>query len=236
MSRWRRPAFYLAAMAALSIGLGLGVACKKEQSGRGSRGRQAQSQKDKGGGAKRGASKSSRSRGRNRRAASATNVLTYPLLESIKLDVPKGWSRYYVKKPTTGLRASFRLPGVGPDSDDGLVLLEHAPGIKGREQAMIAGWFVQELALPRSIPTAEEMNIREVRAGEITVTMAEMVGPRRRIGAPPSDLPAVRHMVIIAILDHPNGPHVVRAGGPAQSLRRWHKSILTYINSARIAP
>lgn len=236
MSRWRFPVSYLAAMAAISIGLNLGMACKKERPGRGSRDRQAQSQKNKGGGAKRGASKSPRSRGRNSSESSAKRSLSYPSLESIHLDVPKGWSRYLVKDPTIGLRASYRLPGVLPDSDDVLVLLEHVPGIKGREQAMIAGWFGQELVLAGSVPTAEEMNLHEVRAGEITVTIAEMVGARRRVGASSAESPAVRHMVIVAILDHPNGPHVVRAGGPARSLRRWHKSVLTYINSVRIAP
>ena len=167
---------------------------------------------------------------------SPKRVAMYPPLESIQLDVPKGWGRYYVKQPTAGLRASYRLPGASPDSEGVIVRLDHVPGIKGREQAMLAGWFGAELVLSRSVPTAAEMNLREIRAGEITITMAEMAGPRKHIGASPSKSPPVRHVVIIAILDHPNGPHLVRAGGPAQGLKKWQHSVMTYINSVRMAP
>lgn len=236
MSRRRFPVLYTAAVAALAIGMALGVACKKESkhSGRGSRDRQAQSQKNKGGGAKRGGAKSARSRNRGGRGASAKHTLTFPPLESIQLEVPKGWSRYYVKEPTTGLRASYRLPGVSPDSEDVIVRLDHVPGIRGREQAMLIRWFWQELVFSGSAPTAEAMNIHQVPLGGITVTIAEMVGARRRDSGSRTEDPPVRHMVVIAILNHPDGPHVVRASGPAQSLRKWYKSILTYIRSARL--
>ncbi|MCH7721353.1 MAG: hypothetical protein IH988_10270 [Planctomycetes bacterium] len=238
MSRWRRPAFYLAAMAALSIGLGLGVACKKESkhSGRGSRERQAQSQKNKDGGARRGGANTARSRNRGGRRESAKKAVSYPPLESIQLVVPKGWHRYPVKEPTGGLRASYRLPGALTDPGDVLVLLEYVPGIRRHEQAMLIKWFGKELALTHSVPTAEAMKVREVPLGKMTVTIAEMSGKRRRAGGSRTEDSPVRHMVVIAILDHPDGPHVVRASGPAESFLKQYKSILTYIQSARIVP
>lgn len=101
---------------------------------------------------------------------------------------------------------------------------------------MLIGWFGQELALSRSIPSADDLNLREVALGGITVTIAEMVGARRRDGGSRTEDPLGRHMVVIAILDHPDGPHVVRASGPAESFLKQYKSILTYIQSARIVP
>ena len=183
----------------------------------------------------RGQSKASNPRKQSRLRSSSKRVSPYPRLESIRLEVPPGWRPYYVKDRSAGLRASYRLAALPADSEDVLVYLEHAPTIRGREPAMLAGWFGQALALNSAVQSPESMNVRPDSMGAVSITLAEMEGAPRRVGQPTTDEAVARHTVLIAILEHADGPHVIRAWGPSASVRRWHESIMSYIRSVRPA-
>ena len=40
--------------------------------------------------------------------------------------------------------------------------------------------------------------------------------------------------MIAAIIEHPNGPHFVKAVGPVNTIEHWRESIITYLKSSRL--
>ena len=42
------------------------------------------------------------------------------------------------------------------------------------------------------------------------------------------------HRLIAAIVDHPKGPHFVKASGSVECMKRWEASILAFLESAQV--
>ena len=42
------------------------------------------------------------------------------------------------------------------------------------------------------------------------------------------------HRLIAAIVDHPKGPHFVKASGGVESMKKWEASILAFLASAQV--
>ena len=154
-------------------------------------------------------------------------------LAGLELVAPKGWQKMDPPKPSSsGFRvagpvAVFKLEKTKDDQEDGIVRVTHFPGMKNIPvQAQLNRWFGQVFQSDGS-STKDSASVETWDTGNIKVSVADMTGTMM----PESG--TIR--MIAAVIEHPNGPHFVKAIGPVNTIAHWHDSIMTYLKSSKIA-
>ncbi|GJM24959.1 MAG: hypothetical protein DHS20C16_13740 [Phycisphaerae bacterium] len=151
----------------------------------------------------------------------------------LKLTAPEGWQ---ATEPPAASNSGFRVAGplavftlekVEGDKEDGIVRLTHFPGMRNIPvQAQLNRWFDQ-VSQPDGSSTKDKAKVDTWEKDGVKISVADMTGTMM----PGSG--TVR--MIAAVIEHPNGPHFVKAIGPVDTIEHWRESIMEYLKSSKIA-
>lgn len=131
--------------------------------------------------------------------------------------------------------ASYRLPRVEGDGEDATVRISHYPSMKGKDDPNIDRW-ISQVRRPDGQPAKrEDAKITTFELGAVRVTVVDVSGAIAMGMMGGGDV-RPDYRAINAIVDHPNGPHFVRASGPAKTIEKWAASIEDAIRSATTVP
>lgn len=159
--------------------------------------------------------------------------------EGLTLTVPAGWK----SKPVVGDRpmgpvALFEIPRVEGDKSDPEVRITHYPNMKGMDDANITRW-VRQVRRPDGQPASEaDAKIHEETLGPVRLKIVELSGTVATSMAVDANDPhgaKAQQRMIVAILDHPKGPHFVRIVGDVATMAKWEPKIQEFLHSAKAA-
>ncbi|MEZ6086069.1 MAG: hypothetical protein R3E58_19445 [Phycisphaerae bacterium] len=149
----------------------------------------------------------------------------------LKLTAAKVGRRWIRAPSSSGFRvagpiAVFKLEKVEGDSEDAVVRLTHFPGMKNIPvQAQLDRWFGQ-VSQPDGSSTKEKSKVDTWEKDGVKISVADMTGMM------PPESGTVR--MIAAVIEHPKGPHFVKAVGPVDTIEHWRESIITYLKSSQL--
>ncbi|MBI1824832.1 MAG: hypothetical protein HY287_17235 [Planctomycetes bacterium] len=152
-------------------------------------------------------------------------------LPGVEFSVPKGWVKDQIPASPMAPQAIFKLPKAEGEADDGTVRVTHFPSMKGKDDMNIERWIGQ-VTKPDGKPfTKEEAKVTKSESGNLRITVLDLTGNVKMTGwneAKPN------HRMIAVIVDHPQGPHYVVAGGGVKTMEKWVKDFDAFIKSARV--
>jgi len=130
-------------------------------------------------------------------------------------------------------KAIFRLPKVAGDAEDGSIRVTHFPTTKGKDDMNIDRWLGQVRKADGQPAKREDAKISIKELGAIRVTLFDITGTVSG-SMDGSGAGATNQRMINAIIDHPMGPHFLRATGGANTIARWQSAIETCALTAAI--
>ncbi len=150
--------------------------------------------------------------------------------EGIKLQIPSIWTAEPAPQGPLAAVASYKLPKVEGDPEDGSFRISHYPNMKGKDDPNIDRWIGQ-VRKPDGQPlTRSDARIERFEIGPVRVILVDVSGTVS-VGMMGGEAkPDFR--TINAILDHPYGPHFIRASGPAKTMKQWESAIESLVRSA----
>lgn len=164
--------------------------------------------------------------------AKATSTGAQLVLTGLTMTAPEGWVAEPAK-PGSSTIAVYRLPKAEVDTGGCFVRITHFPKMKGMDEMNINRWLSQ-LKRPDGQPsTREDAKIKVQEMGPVRLTTVDLTGTVMRAkdgkgGASPD------YRMIAAIVDHPEGPHFVKATGGIASMKQAEGAILAFLKSAKV--
>ena len=154
-------------------------------------------------------------------------------LTGLTMSIPAGWIQETAKPGPMAPKAVFKLPGVEGDPTGGSVRITHFPGMKGMDKQNIDRW-ISQVRQPNGQPsTRENGKLTVTDQGAVRLTVVDITGSvNTSMGAQTEGKP--NHRLIAAIVDHPKGPHFVKASGGVECMKKWEASILAFLASAQV--
>ena len=154
-------------------------------------------------------------------------------LTGLTMSIPAGWIQETAKPGPMAPKAVFKLPVVEGDPTGGSVRITHYPGMKGMDRQNIDRW-ISQVRQPNGQPSTRENATMTVKdQGAVRLTIVDITGSvDTSMGAQTEG--KVNHRLIAAIVDHPKGPHFVKASGGVECMKKWEASILAFLESARV--
>ncbi len=156
-------------------------------------------------------------------------------LTGIHFDVPEGWQETSPSPRPMGPKAVFILPKADGDEAECSVRITYFPGMKGKNDLNIDRWVSQVKHADGTPSSREDADIQVFELGGVRVTMVDISGvvnAGRGMGAVGTG--KANQRMISAIVDHPKGPHFVKAVGGVASIKKWEPSIEAFLKSARV--
>lgn len=152
-------------------------------------------------------------------------------LDGLTFTIPEGWQS---ADPGTGMfvaKAAFSLTKAEGDAEDVSVRITHYPEQKGKDDMNVARWFAQVRRPDGSAYTKENADVKVTESGNIRLTVVDLPGSISTNMMGGGEAKPNQRM-IAAIIDHPKGPHMIKAVGGAASIAKWEASIDTFIKGA----
>ena len=152
-------------------------------------------------------------------------------LTGLAMSVPSEWIEKPVEAGPMAPVKIFELPRSEGDALDAEVRVTYFPGMKGMDEMNISRWLSQVKGADGAPATREDAEIRVTEHGSVRLTVVDVAGTldMSMSGGGPAE---VGQRLIAAIVDHPRGPHFIKAAGPAASMARWESSIDAFLQSA----
>jgi hypothetical protein len=151
-------------------------------------------------------------------------------LTGVMFEMPEGWLR----EPTPGGMmapvAVIRLPKAEGDSEDGQIRITHFPGMKGLNDQNIQRWQMQV----KSSDDADAGKTSNMEHNDIKFTTFDATGAYDPGAAMGSSGAKTGQRFIGVIIDHPQGPHFIKASGPVNTMTHWRESIDEFLKSGKI--
>ena len=156
-------------------------------------------------------------------SSSATDGLTWK--------PPAGWTE---ETPSSSMRrAQYRIPGPGGPGE--LVVFYFGPGQGGDAKANAARWAAQ-FHRPDGSPVGDAAKSREIKVGDIPVTLVEVAGTYvGGMGGGPSGPDKPNYMLLGAIAQGPDANWFFRATGPRATLEAQRATFDDLIRSIKRA-
>ena len=130
-------------------------------------------------------------------------------------------------------KAIYQIPGDQGDSALCEVRITYFPNMKGMDQANIKRW-VSSVTLPSGQPAgSNDAAVEKHQLGAVTITTVDISGTIKAGMRAPTGTPDQR--LIAAIMDHPQGPHFIKALGPSGAMAPAAESIMAFIKSAKVS-
>ena len=143
--------------------------------------------------------------------------------------VPSGWTS---EPPSSAMRrAQYRITGAGGPAE--CVVFYFGPGQGGDTRANVARW-VGQFQRPDGPPVGEAVTTREIKVGDIPVTLVEVTGTYvGGMGSGPAGAPQPNHMLLGAIAEGPDARWFFRATGPQATLEKERQGFERMIRSIK---
>jgi hypothetical protein len=155
-------------------------------------------------------------------------------LSGLKMKVPQGWSTQPVKSGPMAPRIAFALPPAEGDPVGCELRISHYPQMKGKDELNIRRWIGQVSKSDGSPYRRDEVDVNVSQKGTVQLTIVDLTGAVRE-GMGREVMMRPGHRIIAAIVDHPKGPHFVKASGPVQSMAKWADTIKQFLETAEVA-
>ena len=154
-------------------------------------------------------------------------------LTGLSMTVPEGWRREQAKPGPMAPKAVFKLSGADGDQGGVSVRITHFPGMKGLDNQNIDRWISQVRQPDGQPSTRDHATVTVKDLGAVKLTLVDITGSvntsmRGQGEAKPNQ------RLIAAIVDHPKGPHFVKASGDVAAIKKWEASIMAFIESAQV--
>jgi hypothetical protein len=164
--------------------------------------------------------------------AKATSTGAQLVLTGLTMTAPQDWVAEPAK-PGSSTIAVYRLPKAEADTGGCFVRITHFPNMKGMDEMNINRWLTQ-LKRPDGQPlTREDAKIEVQEMGPVRLTTVDLtgtvLGAKDGKGGRSPD-----YRMIAAIVDHPEGPHFVKATGGIASMKQAEGAILAFLKSAKV--
>jgi len=148
--------------------------------------------------------------------------------------VPAGWTSQAVGDTPMGPVAVYTLPSEPGETEPCSVRITHYPNMKGKDDVNIDRW-VGQVTCEGGRPCKKEDAKIEVRElGPVRVTVVDLSGAVSA-GMGTTAPPTPNQRLITAIVDHPAGPHFVKALGATEAMKRHEAAIREFLGSAKTA-
>ena len=149
--------------------------------------------------------------------------------DGLKWKPPAGWTE---ETPASSMRrAQYRIPGPGGPGE--LVVFYFGPRQGGDAKANAARWAAQ-FHRPDGGPVGDAAKIREVKIGDIPVTLVEVAGTYvGGMGSGPSGPEKPNYMLLGAIVQGPDANWFFRATGPRATLEAQRPAFDDLIRSIK---
>lgn len=156
--------------------------------------------------------------------------------EGITLTVPEGWTEQNVTPSPMAPKAFYRLEGnEKEDIASASVRVTYFPRMKGMDEANIDRWLGQVRREDGQPCTREDAKITTTDLTNVRLTVVDVSGSLSSDMGGNGTVVAGQRM-IVAIVDHPNGPHFVKVTGPSETVAKWAASVHAFLKSARVEP
>jgi len=144
---------------------------------------------------------------------------------------PSGWT---VETPISPMRrAQYRIAGPGGPAEG--VVFYFGPGQGGDARTNVARWAGQ-FQRPDGTPVGDRLKTRELRVGDVPVTVVEVTGTYvGGMGGAPAGPPAPDQMLLGAIAEGPDARWFFRAMGPRATLEKERQAFERMIRSIKRA-
>jgi len=155
-------------------------------------------------------------------------------LTGLTMTVPEGW----LAAPVAGgmFAASeakaFMIPGVAGDTEGCTVKVTHFPMMKGKDDINIDRWLGQVRQPDGSATSREQAKITVTELGHVRITVVDATGSLSQ-GMGTEGTSQAGQRLIAAIVDHPDGPHFIKASGSIESMKQAESSIDAFLKSAK---
>jgi hypothetical protein len=154
-------------------------------------------------------------------------------LTGVQMTIPKGWMPEAAAPGPMAPKAVFRLGGVADDPTGCSVRVTYFPGMKGMDRQNIDRWISQVRQPDGTASTREHAQISSIENGNVRVTLVDITGSvNTSMDGQGGGKPDFR--LVAAIVDHPKGPHFIKASGKTESMAKWNASIRAFIESAQV--
>lgn len=154
-------------------------------------------------------------------------------LTGIAFDVPEDWVVEPASPSEMGPKAIYRLAKVESDEEDASVRITYFPGMKGKDDLNIERWVAQVRRPDGTTSTKEDAEIVVEQIGDVRLTIVDITGSVvTGMGVTGPTEPNQR--LIAAIVDHPEGPHYVKATGGIATMEKWAPSVYAFLKSAKV--
>jgi len=155
-------------------------------------------------------------------------------LDGVTMSYPASWELVPVPPGPMKPVAVFRLKKAEGGESDAEVRITHFPRMKGMDDMNLNRW-VGMVKTPDGEPmTREQADIETIEQERVRLKILDeigMVNPSSGMGGGHWH---ENHRIIAAIVDHPDGPHFVKAFGDATTMEKWGPSIDKFLRSAEV--
>lgn len=153
-------------------------------------------------------------------------------LMELGLTIPSGWIREKVTPGPMAPVASFLVPAAEKDSDPFRVRITYYPMMKGKDDLNIKRWVGQVKRPDGTASSLKDAKVEVIEEGSIRLKIVDITGTiNTRMGGGGEGNAGQR--MIAAIVDHPAGPHFVKAVGPLAAMEKRASDVYTFIKSAK---
>jgi hypothetical protein len=153
-------------------------------------------------------------------------------LEGVNLTLHEQWETAPMQPSPMGPIAIFKLPRAEGEPEDGSVRITHYPNMKGKDDANIDRWLKAVKQADGSPHTRESAKITTSEFGNVRLTVVDISGTVDNSMAGGTSTSGTR--MIAAIVDHPKGPHYVRATGTIKTMEKWQAEVDKFFKSAKV--
>jgi len=156
-------------------------------------------------------------------------------LTGVEMKIPEGWIQESIQTRPMAPVAIFRLPAKSQAQKDGTVRITYFPGMKGMDDRNIDRWVGQITKADGKPATRDDAKTEIVNLDHVRITIVDVSGVMRMSSGMPGEGATVTNSrLIAAIVDHPVGPHFVKASGDATTIEAWTPSIKAFLNSTLV--
>lgn len=153
-------------------------------------------------------------------------------LDGVDMTLHEQWDTVPMQPSPMGPVAIFKLPRAEGEPEDGSVRITHYPNMKGKDDANIDRWLKAVKQADGSPHTRETAKITTTEFGNVRLTVVDISGTVDNSMSGGGPTPGTR--MIAAIIDHPKGPHYVRATGTIKTMEKWQAEVDKFFKSARV--
>ena len=155
-------------------------------------------------------------------------------LEGLTLEIPSGWGRPVLEGGQFSQKTVLALPKADGDENDGSVEITHFPGMKGMDEQNIQRWIGFVIRSDGSRHTRETAQVTVAEIGPVRLTTIDLSGTvRTSMFGASNGMPD--HRMIAAIVDHPRGPHFIKAIAGTSTMKKWAQSVEAFLHSAALS-